>query len=97
MEERESTISIEDTFSPPLQTHCGIPQGSPVSPIIFLLAMEEALRLSTGRFGYADDIALFASAPSLVECARKLQKKLDSTIAWGFINGISFELPKTEL
>ena len=59
--------------------------------------MEEALHLSPGRFGYADDIALFASAPSPGECARKLQEKLDSSIAWGLTNGISFELPKTEL
>ena len=72
-------------------------KGLPVSPILFLLAMEEALRLSTGRFGYADEIALFASGFSLVKCARKLQEKLDSTIAWGFKNGISFELPKTKL
>ena len=97
MMQRESVISIEDTTSPPFQTHCGLPQGSPVSPILFLLAMEESLRLSTGRFGYADDIAPFASTPSSDECALKLQEKLDSTIAWGLTNGISFELPKTEL
>ncbi|VDB91097.1 BgtTE-56094 [Blumeria graminis f. sp. tritici] len=81
MEQRESIITIEDTTSPPFQTHCGLPQGSTVSPILFLLAMEKALRLSTGRFGYADDIVLFASASFLDECARKLQEKLDSTIA----------------
>ena len=97
MEERESTISIEDTTSPPFQIHYGLPQGSPVSPILFLLAMEEALRLSTGRFGYADEVALFASGSSLVECVRKLREKLDSAITWGQTNGISFELLKTEL
>lgn len=72
MEERESIICIEDTSSSTFQAQCGLLQGSPVSPILFLRAMEDGLRLSIGRFGYVDDVAIFALAPSLPECAHRL-------------------------
>ncbi|KAI0991576.1 hypothetical protein K3495_g16611, partial [Podosphaera aphanis] len=97
MEQRQATISLEGTTSPSFQILWGLPQGSPVSTILFLLAIEEALRLSPGRLGYADDINIFASAPCLADCARRLQTKLDETFTWGRNNGIVFEIRKTEL
>lgn len=59
--------------------------------------MEEAQRLSTGRFGYADNIAILAFKPFLVLCEHKFQEKLDSTISWVLSNGIFYQLQKTEL
>ncbi|POS88416.1 hypothetical protein EPUL_000163 [Erysiphe pulchra] len=39
----------------------GLPQESPVSPILFLLYVEPLLRLSQKCFGYADDAAIITS------------------------------------
>ncbi|KAI0994854.1 hypothetical protein K3495_g13328, partial [Podosphaera aphanis] len=97
MEQRVATISIDGSKSAPFPILCRLPQGSPVSPVLFLLAIEGALRISTGRLGYADDICIFASAPSLTRCSELLQKQINSTISWGRENGISFEISKTEL
>ncbi|KAM4062485.1 reverse transcriptase (RNA-dependent DNA polymerase) [Hirsutella rhossiliensis] len=69
MQDRSARIRYQDiaTNSSPLQ--CGLPQGSPVSPILFLLYTEPIYRLgsSKGRFGYADDTAILCVGDSLDE------------------------------
>lgn len=65
-------------------------------PILFLLYMEPLLRLSRGRFGYADDAAFFSSANSLEECHNKLQRQLDILFYCAGENGIQFDVRKTE-
>lgn len=40
MENREGVVALEGTTTPPFAIKCGLPQGSPVSPILFLLAIE---------------------------------------------------------
>lgn len=89
-------ICLDQITTDPLPIVCGLPQGSPVSPILFLLYIEPLLRLSLGRFGYADDAAFFL-ANSLVKCQIKLQKQLDLTQTWATENGIQFDADKTEL
>lgn len=95
--DRSAQIQFDQIKSNPFPVLCGLPQGSPVSPILFLLYVEPFLRLSRGRFGYADDGCLLATAQTIDECGQKLNKLLDQTIQWGYENGITFDTKKTEL
>lgn len=96
-QDRTAKIQFDQTTSSPFPILCGLPQGSPVSPILFLLYVEPFLRLSRGRFGYADDGCLLATARTLEECGQKLRDKLNQTLQWGQENGIIFDSAKTEL
>ncbi|RKK07362.1 hypothetical protein BFJ67_g18308, partial [Fusarium oxysporum f. sp. cepae] len=60
MDDRSACVRYQDTITPLSPLQCGLPQGSPVSPILFLLYTEPIYRLSNpqGRFGYADDTAI---------------------------------------
>ncbi|POS83027.1 hypothetical protein EPUL_003304 [Erysiphe pulchra] len=58
MSDRSAHICLDQSKTESLPILCGLPQGSPVSPILFLLYVEPLLRLSRGRFGYADDAAI---------------------------------------
>lgn len=88
MTQREAIISLDCTSYAPIPILYGLPQGSQASPILFLLAIQNALRILTNIFDYADDIAIFASAPSIPQCTEILQNQLTQKITWDRENGI---------
>lgn len=94
---RTAHIRLDKVKSKAFSVLCGLPQGSPISPILFLLYVEPFLRLTKGRFGYADDGAMLAVGATTQVVHAKLQKHLDITLAWGQENGVLFDSAKTEL
>ncbi|KAF5239887.1 hypothetical protein FANTH_9780 [Fusarium anthophilum] len=74
---------------------CGLPQGSPVSPILFLLHTEPIYHLGKpqGRFGYAEDTAIL----SIGDFADENSSSIDEMVRWGVANGVSFDPKKTEV
>ena len=97
LSERTACIHLDKTRSEAFPVLCGLPQGSPISPILFLLYVEPFLRLSKGRFGYADDGSLLVTGKTVQEVNTRLQRQLDLTFAWGRENGVVFDVSKTEL
>ncbi|POS82089.1 hypothetical protein EPUL_005714, partial [Erysiphe pulchra] len=95
--DRTAKILLDQTVSDTFQILNGLPQGSPSSPILFLLFVEPVLRITKSLFGYADDITTLEIAQDLGECGFKLQASLDKTLQWGSENGIQFEITKTEV
>ncbi|RYC77063.1 hypothetical protein BFJ63_vAg20063, partial [Fusarium oxysporum f. sp. narcissi] len=66
---RSARVRYQDTVTPSSPLQCGLPQGSPVSPILFLLYTEPIYRLGNpqGRFGYADDTAILSIGDTVDE------------------------------
>ena len=60
--ERSTTIAIPGYESPLKPTQCGIPQGSTISPILFLFFTADLLQgmRRTEAVGYADDTYLIS-------------------------------------
>ncbi|KJZ71584.1 hypothetical protein HIM_09053 [Hirsutella minnesotensis 3608] len=101
MSGRSARVRYQDMTTPTTPLPCGLPQGSPVSPILFLLYTEPIYRLGNpdGRFGYADDTAILCAGQSLEETSRTASEYLQELVNWGAAaaNGISFDPEKTEV
>ena len=83
----------------PQKLVCGVPQGSPVSPLLFLLYLAEPMKSgnSRARFAYADDIGILGIGRTISESASKAQQEVDSLLEWARNNAVSFDKQKSEM
>ena len=97
--DRSVQIRLDSELGPTTSIQCGLPQGSPVSPILFMLYLAPLFRLgnSKTRFGYADDVALLVVSPSLAANSQALSASLQEALDWGSAEGITFDPDKSEL
>ena len=100
---RSTTLVFDDTESPSMPIHCGVPQGSPLSPILFLFYISELHEVvhtpSSGvsALGFADDTSLLAFGHSLKSNLLKLKSTHLKCLAWAKKNGMVFSPEKYEL
>ena len=95
-------LVIDGTQCPAHRIDSGVPQGSPVSPILFLIylsaifdTIEEAVP-EIQLLSFADDIGLLAPGYSVQEVCEKLQRAPQVAIDWGEKNFVQCEAKKTE-
>ena len=82
---RNLIISINDQLSDPIMPIHGLPQGSPLSPILFILYVSDIpqpLDAQVNLSQYADDIAIWAQAPGIRSVNLRLQKHLNQILTW---------------
>ncbi|KAI1006683.1 hypothetical protein K3495_g1541 [Podosphaera aphanis] len=77
----------------------GVPQGSPISPLLFLLYMAEPMRSGHVelRFSYADDVGILGIGPTVAESAAAAQREVDLLLAWARNNAVTFDTNKSEV
>lgn len=98
MEERRVRIRLEDMTTETQRITCGLPQGSPASPVLFLLYIADIfLEDPIHRFGYADDICVLRTGGTLDENAKQLSQDLTQILGWGTEHKVAFDPDKCEL
>ncbi|RAL60648.1 hypothetical protein DID88_009966 [Monilinia fructigena] len=74
------------------------PQGSPLSPVLYMLYLAELLNQDQAlRFGYADDIALYRIGNTLEENVTAITQDVRRIEAWGLANKVAFAPEKLEM
>ena len=96
---REVCICIDGEIGEPISISCGLPQGSPISPILFMLYISPLFKLESLKksFGYADDFAILMLSPTLNENVEKLRTAVNQALSWGDTEGVTFDPGKSEL
>ena len=82
---RSLRVFHEGCWSSSINLRAGTPQGSPLSPLLYLIMVNDipSSLLSLGKlFQYADDIALACRSFSFAAARDKLQKMLNTLEGW---------------
>lgn len=97
MNNRKQTVTISSVKSSFKEISCGVPQGSILGPLLFLIYINDlpnALRFSFPIM-YADDTNIFYSGKNLTEIENSLNNDLHTLSNWLSANKLSLNLSKT--
>ncbi|CBF84144.1 hypothetical protein AN2724.2 [Aspergillus nidulans FGSC A4] len=85
----------EGTATAPIKGR--LPQGSPLSPILFLLYAARIVSTLEGSFCYADDMGILLTGNTLEESSQQLVEAYKQITALGTETGLPFLIEKTEI
>lgn len=87
------------TFSKLYDLENGIPQGSTISVVLFIIAINklvESIPEQVGKTLYVDDLAIFFSSPCMDTIEETLQAAIDRLVHQANIIGFQFSVEKTQ-
>src|SRR5437660_6578586 len=103
LSERRASLSVDKDSEKMSAIETRIPQGSPVSPILFLIYLSSLFTLMEQKHldiwcpSYIDDICLLVVGDSPQQNCELLEEGVTTCFNWGKENAIAFDDPKSEL
>lgn len=101
LSDRQAMLAIDGRTERIRSTQAGLPQGSPVLPVLFNLSVSamfqrlEDRRPTFQALSFVDDIGSVIECDDMVKGTRNLERIARDTIRWRFNNKVEFEFSKT--
>ncbi|KAK7877307.1 hypothetical protein WMY93_031957 [Mugilogobius chulae] len=97
---RKIQVRVGSAFSDQYEVHNGTPQGSAISPLLFIIMINDvfsAVPEGVGRSLFADDGALWKRGKNIHYLVNKVQDAIDYVVEWGLDWGFRFSVEKTKV
>ena len=97
LDNRKQFVTFKGVNSSPLTIKCGVPQGSILGPLLFLIYINDLSNVSNklSKILFADDTSLFFSHRNPNVIAKVVNEELDKISRWFKINKLSINIKKT--
>jgi hypothetical protein len=83
LHERQFRIKYETTYSPLSQLRAGVPQGSVLGPVLYLLYINDVPQTPDSTIAtFADDTAVMATGRTPSESTAKLRRAAENIVSW---------------
>ena len=94
---RKQYVSYKDTDSIIMEMTCGVPQGSVLGPLLFIIYTNDLPNalIHSNCILFADDTTVYYSSKHIPDIFDKINKDLDSLEDWFKANKLSLNISKT--
>ena len=95
---RKQSVRLEGVFSEKQNVECGVPQGSVIGPMLFLIYVNDiiSLNLKSKVLLFADDTVIYYRGKDLENVSRQVQEDLDILSKWCCFNKLCVNVDKTK-
>jgi ribonuclease HI len=102
LQNRTTTISFDGYTTETMEVDTGIPQGSPLSPILYLFYNADLVEIGNDQHnvittGYVDDIAILTHSQSTKQNCKTLAEIHEKAKKWGAQHASKFDESKYQL
>ena len=94
---RKQYVSVHGNISETLEVGCGVPQGSVLGPLLFLIHINDLPKVSKKLtfFLFADDTNIYYESQDLTEIQKTVNKELRKVRKWLDSNRLGLNFSKT--
>ena len=94
---RKQYVVFNNCHSSQLSISCGVPQGSILGPLLFLLYVNDMVNVSSLLFPilFADDTNIFLNSKNMSDLFHTMNTELKKIVEWLNVNKLSLNVKKT--
>lgn len=94
--ERKQCVRIDNQCSPLSKVEMGVPQGSVLGPLLFIIYMNDIFDMSKIVIAFADDTVFLSIEDSWSKAEQQMNLSLNNINIWFSLNGLTLNVTKTQ-